>query len=164
MSLAMGIGVCDVLNALGFKICIKWPNDILIGSKKIAGILTEIIDEAIIVGFGINLNIKTFPDDLKGKATSTMIESGENFTCQKILNLILENIEQRYIMTEHNIEKLLDDWRHYSTTIGKKVQIEMPNSIIEGVAVDIDKDGALLVKTDGGVMQKIFAGDCICCT
>ena len=160
-SLVSGIALCDALKTLGLGPKIKWPNDILIGSKKVAGILVEIENNTVIVGIGLNLNISTFPSDLKDNATSLFIETGKNFEKKRILNLILKKIKNRYkMMTDKKIKELLEDWRSYSITLGKKIKVQMPNRSIKGEAIDIDEDGALLVKLSNNSIQRIIAGTC----
>jgi len=162
VSIVIGIAVCDALKALGFSPKIKWPNDILIDSKKVAGILTEIENNMLIIGIGLNLNIKKFPNNFENTATSLMIEKdGKNMGKEKVLSLVLAKIEKRYqMLIDNKTGELLEVWRHYSMIIGKEVIAKMPNCQIEGKAVDIDEDGALLIKTANGSIQKIIAANC----
>ena len=161
VSLLIGVALCDVLKTFAVKPRIKWPNDILINSKKAAGVLTEIIQDTVIVGIGLNVNIQIFPNNLDETATSLLLATGRQFDKEKILNRILEEIENRFIMIEKTTTRtLLDDWCRYSDTLGKYVTIQMPQRTVEGEALNINEDGALLVKTADGSVQTIIAGDC----
>lgn len=163
-SLVIGIALCDALETIGMEPHIRWPNDILIRTKKVAGILTEVENDTIIVGVGLNVNVRTFPNNLKNNATSLILESGKSFEKKKVLGLILEKIENRYNMLKDNkIQALLNDWRRFSITLSRKVTVEMPHCVVQGEAIDIDEEGALLLKTEGGSIQKIIAGDCRIC-
>jgi BirA family biotin operon repressor/biotin-[acetyl-CoA-carboxylase] ligase len=157
-----GIGVCDSLKDLGLKPGIKWPNDILINSRKVAGILIELEGDALIAGIGLDMNIESFPGHLADKVTSLMIETGMVGDREKMLWSILENIEKRYRMLEKNfIDELRLVWRQYSVVLGKEVCVTMPNRTIQGKALDIDEDGSLLIRLDDGSIQRVMAGDCI---
>jgi BirA family biotin operon repressor/biotin-[acetyl-CoA-carboxylase] ligase len=159
--LLIGVVLCDVLKTFAVEPRIKWPNDILINSKKVAGVLTEIVQDTIIVGIGLNVNVRTFPDNLDKTATSLLLETGRKFNKEKILNSIIKEIEKKFtVKQKSNTQTLLDDWRRYSDTLGRYVTIQMPQCTVEGKALSINEDGALLVKTADGSVQTIIAGDC----
>jgi BirA family biotin operon repressor/biotin-[acetyl-CoA-carboxylase] ligase len=160
-SLLIGVVLCDVLKTLAVEPRIKWPNDILINSKKVAGVLIEIVQDTVIVGIGLNVNVVVFPGSLDAKATSLLLETGRKFDKEKILHCIIREIEKRYTMIEENGTKiLLNDWCRYSDTIGRYVTVQMPQCTVEGKALSINEDGALVVKTADGSVQTIIAGDC----
>jgi BirA family biotin operon repressor/biotin-[acetyl-CoA-carboxylase] ligase len=162
VSLLIGVALCDGLKAFTVEPHIKWPNDILVNSKKVAGVLTEIVQDTIVVGIGLNVNVRTFPDNLDKTATSLFLETGREFDKEKILNCILKEIEKRFTVTEEaNTQTLLNDWCRYSDTIGRHVTIQTPQYTVEGEALDINEDGSLLVKRADGSVQTIIAGDCI---
>jgi BirA family biotin operon repressor/biotin-[acetyl-CoA-carboxylase] ligase len=162
VSLLIGVALCDALKIFDIEPRIKWPNDILINSKKVAGVLIEIERDIIIVGIGLNVNVRTFPNNLDEKATSLLLVTGTEFDKEKILNRVLREIENKYTMMEkNNALTLLNDCRRYSDTLGRYVTVQMPQCIVEGEALDIDENGALLVKTADGSVQTIIAGDCI---
>ncbi len=167
--LAAGLAVYETLKALGLNVHLKWPNDILIGSKKIAGILTELEDKTVILGIGLNLNIHEFPKEIKEYATSLFLETGTTFTKDEILKLFFKEIEKKYEELEKgNSQELLDEWRKSSTTIGKLVKVKTPKGILQGKAINIDEDGALLLERDScptsgrraGSIERVLAGEC----
>lgn len=162
ITLVVGVAICEAMKELKINTRIKWPNDILIGGKKVAGILTEIETNAIIVGIGINLNVFDFPDELGETATSILIESGKVVDKKEVFLLVLNKLKEKYNrFKSDDIGELLNEWRIYSTTIGKIVSVETPSEVVNGEVVDIDdEDGALLLRLPTGVIKKIFAGKC----
>lgn len=138
---------------------IKWPNDVVIGSKKICGILTEMSAEIervnyIVPGIGINVNTESFPDELKEKATSLYIESGRKFERYKIVQRFLKEFEILYKkFIKGGIAAITDDYRELCVTIGKEVSVIYPNRTINGRAIDINNNGELIVETDKGIIE-----------
>lgn len=146
----------EVPNAL-----IKWPNDILIDNKKTAGILTEKSDDAsgaVILGIGININ--TPKNLLPAGSTSLKIEKNQHINRVDFLRLLLREIESNYCQfLSGNIEKLKNEWKLYSNIFGRRVTVSLPNRVIEAHAVDIDHDGALIVRLDHGFLERVVSGD-----
>jgi len=148
------------------QVGIKWPNDILYNKQKLVGILTEMNAEMdcinyIIIGMGVNVNIQKdeFPVELQQIATSLAILKGEKISRVKLLNEILFQIETLYnIAQTEGFVKILEEWKKYSVTLGKTVDVIGINDTFAGVAMDIDADGALLVKTEAG-LKRVLAGD-----
>lgn len=147
---------------------IKWPNDILINGKKVAGILTEAAIshnrvEHVILGIGINVNIDTsvFPHDLLMPATALRDECGGEVDIEALLMAILKNLKREYDLLGRSYENLVDVWRKFSVTLGHKVKVSQTGRFIEGKAVDLDEDGALLIKDENGKVVAVYAGDLI---
>jgi BirA family transcriptional regulator, biotin operon repressor / biotin---[acetyl-CoA-carboxylase] ligase len=142
---------------------IKWPNDIIINDKKIAGILTEMEAEAdrvkfIVLGIGINVNTKL--SDLPKTASSISHSAGSHISRQNLLIALVERLDKNYkIITRSGFSDIRVQWKNFSATLGKRVRANCMNRIIEGIAVDIDSDGALKIRTDNGFHEKVFAGD-----
>ncbi|GAY73196.1 biotin--[acetyl-CoA-carboxylase] ligase [Lentilactobacillus kosonis] len=141
----------------------KWVNDILSHGFKIGGILAELIDDVsgksnLILGIGINLNTQEFPNDLKNKAgaimsiTSINKISREAIIAQIYLNLIAE-------LNSLNSVNIIDRYRQVLDTIGKKVEVQVGNSFIRGIARDIDDSGNLIVELSNGELRHIVSGD-----
>ncbi len=147
---------------------IKWPNDIIIGDKKVGGILLEAGTEGskvnyCLVGIGVDANINL--DDLSGAFNSTITsissEIGHDVDRAALLAAILKAFENRYDMiTKGEYNTILREWKSFSSTIGRRVRITTPRSNFEGEAIDIDNYGALIVKRDNGKIEKVIAGDC----
>lgn len=144
---------------------IKWPNDLLINGRKVAGILTEISAEIdsifyVIIGIGINVNTNSFPDELKDIATSLAREGGQAVSRQRLLQLFLLRLEKWYYsLLEGGQDKVLDRWRELSVTLGRQVTIFSPNFTVQGLALDIDQEGALLLQTADHKIVRILSGD-----
>ncbi len=159
--LMAGVALCEVLRGLGLNVGIKWPNDIVIGGKKIAGILTELEGKRIILGIGLNLNVSRFPDEIKDVATSLFLEMGRSYPREEVLGLILKGIERWFgALREGNIQGLLDKWREYAAILGKVVVVRTPRRILQGRAMDIAQDGGLLLELPDGSKEKVLAGEC----
>jgi BirA family biotin operon repressor/biotin-[acetyl-CoA-carboxylase] ligase len=171
MTLIAGIAVAKVIRKLGLDAKLKWPNDVLIHGKKVAGILTSISTKEykidyIIVGIGINANIdiSMFPKEVQEGATSLKEELKREVSMEKIIEDILYEVEMNYDIFKFKKEKftyLLNEWKRLSDTVGKKVRINMKTGAIEGEAVGINRDGTLILKLEDGSLKNIIAGECI---
>ncbi|MDQ1317151.1 MAG: BirA family transcriptional regulator [Candidatus Poribacteria bacterium] len=158
--------VYAIHNVIHQPALIKWPNDVVINNKKIAGILAETKTEKnsvsfVVVGFGINVNVPkiSFPEEIADIATSLSIESGCEISRIHLLQEILRQIESRYLKLDN--DSFLDEWKNLSATIGRQVQIEYPDSIKTGFALDIDENGALTIKLNTGETQRIMNDDIV---
>jgi len=164
LTLVSSLALAETLNSMDKKLDakIKWPNDILIKGKKISGILTELSSDIekinhIVVGVGVNLN--TDKNALPETGTSLKTEMGENVSIKLFLKLFLEHFDlvyKEYIT--NGINKIIERWRFNSDTLGKKVKIIGMNETFEGLAKDIDENGALILKT-GEKEIKVYSGD-----
>lgn len=163
------VAIRKALNrATGLDIGIKWPNDIIIAGKKVCGILTEMhadIDRIhyVVVGMGINVNMtqEDFPTDISSTATSLRIALDRNLDRRQLIALIMEEIEEVYLkyLENRDFEQILHQCRQYSVTLNRSVKVIGRDSTIEGIAIDFDEDGALLVKTHDGNIIKVMSGD-----
>ena len=146
----------------GLKAELKWPNDVLIEGKKVCGILAEIdaeIDKVNSVNLGIGINVNTIVSEYEGKATSLKEELGKKIPRKEFFFSLLREInEQQALLTKAG---LLEEWKSLSTTLNKDVRIMAPDEEIVGKAIDIDTNGALIVKSQDGSLRNVFAGDCI---
>ncbi|WP_018249535.1 biotin--[acetyl-CoA-carboxylase] ligase [Orenia marismortui] len=143
---------------------IKWPNDILVGDKKVSGILTEMGAELdrvdyLVVGMGINLNfpLDSFDKSLHNKVTTIYHETSKKISRVKFVQVLLEEIEVIY-QKLNDFEDILEEWKEYSYTIGKQVQVESSKEKVSGTAIDIASDGALIVKV-GNEIRKFYSGE-----
>ena len=168
LTLLAGNAVVSSLRKIARKDCIyiKWPNDVLYEGKKLVGILTEMNAEMdcinyIIIGMGINVNIdkEEMPEEIQNIATSLSQITGKKISRLKLLNKILYYLEHLYIICqEEGFAPILDEWRKYSITLNQHIRVIGTNEVLEGIAVDIDDDGALLVNIDGQI-KRVLAGD-----
>ena len=158
LTLLVGASVTSTINKItktnNFK-C-KWPNDILFGDLKVAGLLAEKTESGVIVGVGIN--VSTAKDELPvSHATSVFLATNALINRNTLLAQILNNLEQDLLSWQGG-KDLTSKYRELSATIGKQVRVEMPDgSQIEGAAVDIDETGSL--RLDNG--ELVTVGDVI---
>jgi BirA family biotin operon repressor/biotin-[acetyl-CoA-carboxylase] ligase len=146
---------------------IKWPNDILIGGKKVAGILTELSAELdrvkhIILGIGVDVNLVAgeFPPELRKLATSLKIESGRAIERPELAAAILRELDFDYArICAGKFTAVADEWEAHCATIGHDVTIQIGGRKIRGRAESLDDDGALLVRTEHGHLERITGGD-----
>ena len=146
---------------------IKWPNDILIRGKKVAGILTELSAELdrvkyVILGIGVdvNLNQSDFPSDLRKFATSLKAELGKAISRPELAVSILRELDRDYAsLCNGRFQALADEWEEHCTTIGHSVRIRVGDRQVVGRAESLGEDGALLVRTDHGHLERIVGGD-----
>ncbi len=152
------------------QLALKWPNDVFIGDKKIAGILAEAIppgscDSApcIIVGIGLNVfhTPTDFPAEIQSQATSLLIEIGKGFN----LEILLEKLRKQLLtcfesFEDGNFPELLDEWRSMDYLFGKKTEcVDVHSKVISGVALGPDKNGILLLRDSNGQHHEILSGD-----
>jgi BirA family biotin operon repressor/biotin-[acetyl-CoA-carboxylase] ligase len=170
LTLAGSVSVARVLRKM-FDIgaLIKWPNDIIIGDKKVAGILLELGAEGsqikyCLVGMGIdaNISIENLNESIRHMITSISHEMDKEIDRAALLAAILKEFEIRYDMIEQGeYEPVIREWKNFSSTIGRRVRINTLRNSFEGEAIDIDPSGALVVKRDNGKIEKVIAGDCV---
>lgn len=159
--------LADALATIDLSVQIKWPNDILLNGKKLSGILSEMDTERdlinyIILGVGINVNTPhtILPDDIKNTATSIMIETGRSFDRVNILKTFLKYLEQYYeYLKREDFYNILAKWKECSNVIGRKIRVDLPNEFYTGKAVDISRNGALLLEDTNGTIVSIVSGD-----
>jgi len=145
---------------------IKWPNDILINEKKVCGILTEMSAELdiinwVVVGIGVNVNIdhQRFPEDIQANTISLKEVSGEEVLRVKLAQRFLQEFEKYYEkLKRKEFSSILKEWKLYSHTLGKKIRVDMGERIITGEAIDINEEGALILKKEDGELIKIISG------
>jgi BirA family biotin operon repressor/biotin-[acetyl-CoA-carboxylase] ligase len=148
---------------------IKWPNDILVRGKKLAGILTESSVSAerinyVILGIGVNINFAhaLMPEAIRGRATSLMECAGETVSREAFLGRLIQHLDRCYgILGEAGFDRIAPRWEAYFNLRGQRVRVEMGDGALAGVAKGIDGDGALIVKGERGEFHRILAGDVI---
>jgi len=156
-----------LLHQTELDVRIKWPNDLLVNGKKIAGILTEVNTEKgaldyAVVGLGMNVNTPGFPDDLREKATSGLSATGKRFPRTGILREYLKRQEENLRRLQiSGFEPILRRWKELADTIGRRKRIEMPDQTYVGWAEAIDPEGALILKDREGTSHRIVSGDVI---
>ena len=165
LTLVMGMAVAKAVKTLGFDVSIKWPNDVVVSHKKICGILTEMgvrdgkIDYAVI-GVGINVNIKEFPEEMADKATSLYLESGKEFDRSQIPGLVMEAFEEYYekFAATCDLSGLKEEYESILANYNQPVRV-LAKEPYEGVARGITDGGELLVEKTDGTIATVSAGE-----
>jgi len=168
ITLLAGVCVAKTIRGFGLPVKIKWPNDVLINGKKVCGILTEIGAEVdmidyLIVGIGIDANVDTesFPEEIRDSSTSLKKETGKEINRVDFVKKLLEEFESLYLkFQKEGFPKILEEWRNMSATIGEWVKISTQTRTIYGEAIGVDNEGALILETSDGQLEKIVAGNC----
>jgi BirA family biotin operon repressor/biotin-[acetyl-CoA-carboxylase] ligase len=148
---------------------IKWPNDILVGGKKLAGILTESSCDPgkilfVILGIGVNLNFpkELMPEAIRESATSIMALTGKPVNRSEFTLRLIQNLERCYgELEEEGFSFLAERWAGFFRLKGKRVRVQMMEQAILGKAMGIDIDGALILEDERGFVQRIVAGEVI---
>ncbi len=172
LTFAGAISVADTIMYTFPKLkpTIRWPNDILLQGKKVAGILVETSSQKLnnrnsgaVIGIGVNVNQskKDFSGELGTSAASLFMFTGKRVLRLEFLIPLLENMEKLYLLLNKGSKsQIWTRFRRHSSTLGKGVRLKTPaGRIIEGTASDIDEDGGLLVRMDGGNIIKFCSGD-----
>jgi BirA family biotin operon repressor/biotin-[acetyl-CoA-carboxylase] ligase len=167
LTLTAGVALAEgVRTATGLPVDIKWPNDLVVERRKLAGILAEAISgpasglQAIVLGFGINIRAAAYPPDIAHRATSLETELGRPIDRGLVLAEVLASLASRYEeLREGRLEAILTAWRALApSSRGAAVEWVTPAGARQGRTDGIDDSGALLVRTDGGV-ERIVAGE-----
>ena len=152
-----------VESGAGLKPEIKWPNDLLIGGKKIAGILTELNAELNRVNYvviGLGLNVNTPADRLPAQGTSLAHELGERVDRLQLARGLLAHLDKTYAQfLESGMEPILESWRGFAGFLGRRIRVALDGRMLDGQAIDVDPSGALLVRTDTGLVESVSAGE-----
>ena len=146
---------------------IKWPNDILLNGRKIAGLLNEMSAETekvnfVILGIGVNLNMSSeqFPDNLRHPASSLMIECGSEIERKVFLKTLLKELDTLYDgYLRHGDAPVREEWVRRCDMMGKAVSVSGPVSKTTGIVTGVDEHGALLVRLSDGRVEQILSGD-----
>jgi len=166
VNMAAAVAVARALEGLyDLDVRIKWPNDLLVGERKICGILTEIEAEMdslnyAVVGIGINANIEAarLPEDWR--ATSISRELGRDVLRAELVQRVLLEVERASEEMTVSFDRVCREWMARSATLGQRVRIITRIGEFEGRAEALEADGALLVRKDDGTGERIIAGDC----
>ena len=149
--------------ATGKRLGLKWPNDLYFEDRKVAGILTEMSAEAdkinfVVVGIGINVNVAE--NDLPPSSTSLSAIAGREIGRVSFVQTLLAEIEKDYLrLKKGGFEEIAREWEEYSVTTGRRVLARLSGREVEGQASGIDADGALWIRRDDGLQERILSGD-----
>ena len=163
INLLVAVVIADAIERLyGLAARVKWPNDVLIGDRKMCGILAEMDAECDAVRFvnvGIGLNANSVIAAEQRSAVSLLELLGAPVNRVQLVTQIVQGILDA--LPRLTGEALLDEWRNRTITIGRQVSIVAPGTSVSGVAIDINSSGALLVRDSSGQTHEVVAGDCL---
>ncbi len=164
LSLVAGVALAEALADFGAGARIKWPNDVELGGKKVAGVLAEMsaVSERLlfaVLGIGINVNVDPLPSEIAPIATSLKRELGRPVSRPRLLAATLAGLEAWMDRLEdQGFDPVRQRWKELSSTLGGWVDVQIDGRVLSGEAVDIDEGGALLVRTGQGV-ERVLVGD-----
>jgi BirA family biotin operon repressor/biotin-[acetyl-CoA-carboxylase] ligase len=166
VTLLGAVAVVSALRAAGIPAGIKWPNDILVAGRKVSGLLTELSAEPdrvrhIVLGIGVNVNLDPalLPEEVRDRSTSVAAATGGTVDRTRLLAELLAQLDHWYGRFQADPQTVLGAWRDLNVTLGRRVAVSGPGEQLEGVARDIDNEGRLLVRLDGGGLRAVAAGD-----
>jgi BirA family biotin operon repressor/biotin-[acetyl-CoA-carboxylase] ligase len=163
LSLVAAVAVVDALGRAGVTAAIRWPNDVMVGERKICGMLPEAVTtregalEYVVLGIGLNVNQRDFPVSIRTLATSIRIETGREQAVEEMLAVVMAELEGWYgRFGEGGLDAVRPAWLGRAQGIGRRARAADGR---EGVAVGLAADGALLLRTDGGETVRVVAGE-----
>jgi BirA family transcriptional regulator, biotin operon repressor / biotin---[acetyl-CoA-carboxylase] ligase len=152
-AVALAAAVEDVA---GIEAGLKWPNDLVVDDRKLAGLLAEAEGDALVVGAGCNVNWESFPEELRATATACNLEAGHLVDRDALLDAFLD----RFTGALGAGDRVVDDYRARLATIGRSVRVEhVRDADLVGTAVGITAEGALVVRDDVGTDHTVVAAD-----
>lgn len=158
VSMAAAVAVAELLQDEGVNANLKWPNDVLVGGKKICGILSEGVSGGVIIGIGLNVNMDS-ADHIDQPATSLLIEIGERRSMDELLEKLLPILSDRLgDWEEGGFSKVRKKWESNVPTLGKTVTVRDGDAVRTGVLHGFGDDGELLLD-ENGVISAVWAGD-----
>jgi BirA family biotin operon repressor/biotin-[acetyl-CoA-carboxylase] ligase len=157
LTLALGLATQSaLLDATELTCDLRWPNDVMLGGKKLGGILVQLVDGKAIAGIGINLNQSAFPLYLTNEATSLKLHTGRDADATALLIALLHSIDS-FIAEDH--DSILRLFTHASSyAVGRRVTVHQPGGNLTGITAGLNRDGFLIVRKDDGTDTLILAG------
>ncbi len=168
ISIAAGVAVAETIDPYcPGNVWLKWPNDVLIGGKKVCGILAQMkmsgnaIDFVVVgIGINVNLNPEQFPPDIQKIATSLTIEAGCEISRLDLIIRLYENMAKWYKeLVQNGFGPVKEKWLGLSSMIGKPVSVMFREEAVSGTALGLDDDGSLILLTDRDETVRVSAGD-----
>jgi BirA family biotin operon repressor/biotin-[acetyl-CoA-carboxylase] ligase len=157
LTMALGLAAQHaIVEATGLVCDLRWPNDLMLGGRKVAGILVQLVDGRAIAGIGINVNHAAFPPEIAREATSLRLHAGRPIAREEILLALLPAIDS---FTAEPGDAILRLFTHASSyACGRRVRVEQPGGAIVGTTAGLDPSGYLMVRKDDGTVTLIVAG------
>ncbi len=170
LTLLVAVAAAEAITEVcALPVHLKWPNDVEIRGKKVAGILTECVFRptlplAVVVGIGINVNtrLEHLPPELHQRVASLALMAGHPFGRHELIATLLAHLERLYqTFKEVGMSPVRERWLHYGPIIGRQVRCSHGATSYAATVVGLAEDGALLVQTDHGTPQRVISGDVI---
>ncbi|MBN1901604.1 biotin--[acetyl-CoA-carboxylase] ligase [Candidatus Sumerlaeota bacterium] len=170
LTMTMALSLCEAVRShLGLKPEVKWPNDVLINGKKVCGILTEMMktqegEQAVIMGVGLNVNqnASAFPAEIRNSATSLSLEKSLKIPRLPLLAAIMKAFEDHYFLYQRGLfPEIIRKWKNYSSILGRHVTLRSGKREIQGVVIDLEDSGALVLRLDTGKTESFLSCDCL---
>jgi len=159
LALATGLAVAEGVEPFGVTADIKWPNDVWVGRRKLAGILVEAGNDYAIIGIGINVNSTAFPDEVTHIATSLCLETGLEYRRSEILASIVTSFARRSRQIGENFDHMLDLIRQRCVLTGRRISFTTAHGPGQGRVEGIASGGELLLRTEAGLERLIQADE-----
>lgn len=162
LGLAASVAGAEAIDeAAGVRSTIRWPNDVMVAGKKVAGVLLEGAGDTIIVGIGINANVDldALPQDVRGSAASLHEVARRPIGLESLLEGLLARAGYWYAAWARGGPEVIDAWATRDATRGSRVVVDSQGTRVEGVADGADHDGALRVRLASGEVRRVLAGD-----
>ena len=140
---------------------VKWPNDILVKERKLSGMLSELeaeADRVFFINIGMGINVNNDPTEIEPGATSLKKLMGREISRIRLLSRFLDEFEDR--LNNVDFENVISEWKKYSVTLQRQVKIVTQREVSEGLALDVDENGALVIELADGAQKTIIYGDC----
>jgi BirA family biotin operon repressor/biotin-[acetyl-CoA-carboxylase] ligase len=161
LTMALGLAAQRTVDELAGVACdLRWPNDLLLNEKKLAGILVQAPDAGVLIaGIGVNVNQSAFPEELRSIATSLRLETGQEYSREALLDrIVAESLRYAEFLTGHGKRSILEQFEARSSYVcGKLVEVEAVDRIVTGITAGLDENGFLRVQTADGI-ETIVAG------
>jgi BirA family biotin operon repressor/biotin-[acetyl-CoA-carboxylase] ligase len=157
LTLALGLAThTAIFEATGLVCDLRWPNDLMLNDRKVAGILVQAVGRNAIAGIGINVNHSAFPDEVASLATSLRLTAGRQFPREEILRALLPAIDTIVAQDKASILAAFTHLSSYAS--GRRVEVHQPEGILQGATMGLDPDGFLILRQDNGISTLIIAG------
>jgi len=168
-TMAAAVAASDAFDEVaGFRPLLKWPNDIVVGDRKLGGLLAEAelkgdAVDAVVVGLGLNVNWDRPPPGLEDIAVAASEVAGRPVDREALLSHLLDRFEEHYsaLVEPGGWRGTLLNYRRLSSTLGRDIRVELGDEAFTGRAVEVTGEGHLLVKTAGGEVRRVPAGDVV---
>lgn len=162
LTMALGVAVqCAVEEVCGVRSDIRWPNDLLLGGKKVAGIMVQAGEQGVLIaGIGVNVNQTAFPSELRSIATSLRIQTGREYSKEELLDsVVAESLKYAALLADIGKSQILEQFEARSSYArGKAVEVDDGRRVFAGVTAGLDENGFLRVETPSGIEIVMVGG------